>query len=405
MCQRDKGSRLAKPEGAQLDRCIRQVAMAQEDELLDTSTFLKRHLNATDEETPRLIEMASYALAEGTDFPVGPGAEDRLWRYLQYPYYLGLFARRVVEAEGISTHVKEKLCHAVLQVNVHLDEGQEPGPGLFQLSSWLGSEKLLVRDDYLGLRRGLIWLPRLTNSYIEPTTFIFPACEGVFKSPEISREEAIELVLMILTAKEAIGTQGRDIFDHLMGIQGIAKSLKREVCQLVVQNAIPFPRGEYQHPIVTSAEEQDRLSIRFLPGGVRRRAVVWLARLGRDPHELLKRLLKPNTVRGYGGDQVASGALDLLDEIWNDIDDETRLGLLRKAADLPDTAVRKRAYILGEKYLGLDFLRQSLDDKAKSLREWARERLDRRERGEIPTLEELRAELEEELEEAESADE
>jgi hypothetical protein len=66
--------------------------------------------------------------------------------------------------------------------------------------------------------------------------------------------------------------------------------------------------------------------------------------------------------------------------------------------------VRKRAYILGEKYLGLDFLRQSLDDKAKSLREWAKERLDRREAGEIPTIEQLRAELEEELEEAESDD-
>jgi hypothetical protein len=77
---------------------------------------------------------------------------------------------------------------------------------------------------------------------------------------------------------------------------------------------------------------------------------------------------------------------------------------LNKAADLPDTAVRKRAYILGEKYLGLDFLRQSLDDKAKSLREWAKERLDRREAGEIPTIEQLRAELEEELEEAESDD-
>lgn len=61
--------------------------------------------------------------------------------------------------------------------------------------------------------------------------------------------------------------------------------------------------------------------------------------------------------------------------------------------------MRKRAYILGEKYLGLDFLRQSLDDKAKSLREWARERLDRREAGEIPSEEELAAELEEDLEE------
>lgn len=372
---------------------------------MDTSTFLKRHLNATEEETPRLIEMASNALAEGTDFPIGPGTEDRLWRYLQYPYYLGLFARKVVDAEGISTHVKERLCHAVLQVNVHLDEGQEPGPGLFQLSAWLGREKLLTRDDYLGLRRGLIWLPRLTTTYIEPSRYIFPSCEGIFKDAEISREESVELILMILTAKEAIGTQGREIFDHLMSIQAISKSLKREVCQLVVQNAIPFPRGEYQHPIETTAEEQDRLSIRFLPGGVRRRAVVWLARLGRDPHELLKRLLKPNTVRGYGGDQVASGALDLLDEIWNDIEDDMRLGLLRKAADLPDTAVRKRAYILGEKYLGLDFLRQSLDDKAKSLREWARERLDRRERGEIPTKDELRAELEEELDENDATDE
>lgn len=371
---------------------------------MDTSTFLKRHLDASEEETPRLIEMAAISLAEGTDFPVGPGSEERLWRYLQYPYYLGLFARKVIMAEGISHSVKEKLCHAVLQVNVHLDEGQEPGPGLFQLSAWLGEEKCLVRDDYLGLRRGLIWLPRLTNSYIEPTEHIFPSCEGVLTHPDISREEAIELILMILTAKEAIGNQGRDIFDHVMSQPLISKSLKREVCQVVVQNAIPFPRGEYQHPIETTAEEQDRLSIRFLPGGVRRRAVVWLARLGRDSNELLKRLLKPNTVRGYGGDQVASGALDLLDEMWEQIDDEGRLALLNKAADLPDTAVRKRAYILGEKYLGLDFLRQSLDDKAKSLREWAKERLDRREAGEIPTIEQLRAELEEELEEAESDD-
>lgn len=372
---------------------------------MDTSTFLRKHLDATEEETPRLIDMATASLTEGTDFPLGPNAEERLWRYLQYPYYLGLFARRVVRAEGISAHVKEKLCHAVLQINLHLDQGQEPGPGLFSLTSWLSQAHKLTREDYLGLRRGLIWLPRLTDSYIEDLDFILPACEGIFRDSQIQRAEAIELVLMILTAKEAIGAQGKDIFDHLMALPTLNRSLKREVCQIVVQNAIPFPREEFEHPIETSAQEQDRLSIRFLPGNVRRRAVVWLARLGRDPDELLKRLLKPNTVRGYGGDQVASGALDLLDEKWSEIDEETRLGLLRKAADLPNTAVRKRAYILGEKYLGLDFLRQSLDDKAKSLREWAKERLDRRERGEIPTEEELRAELAEELEESEDADE
>ena len=341
--------------------------------------------------------MAETALRNGTDFPVGAGAEERLWRYLQYPYYLGLFARQVIPAEGIAPHVKAKLCHAVLQINVHLDEGQEPGPGLFQLSAWLGAEGLLERSDYLGLRRGLIWLPRLTKSYVEDPKFIFPACEGVFRDIEVSRGETIELILMILTAKEAIGARGREIFDHIMELGSISKSLKREVCQLVAQNAIPFPRGEYKHPIETSAEEQDRLSIRFLPGPVRRRSVVWLARLGRDPNDLLKRLLKPNTVRGYGGDQVASGALDLLDEQWFDIEEEMRLMLLRKAADLPDTAVRKRAYILGEKYLGVDFLRQSLDDKAKSLREWAKERLSRRDAGEVPSDDELRAELDEEI--------
>lgn len=344
------------------------------------------------------MDMAVLALSEGTDF-TGPGAEERLWRYLQYPYYLGLFARSVVKADGISPHVKEKLCHAVLQINIHLNQGREPGPGLFSLAAWLSTEEQLSREDYLGLRRGLIWLPRLTDSYIEHIKFILPACEGIFRSANVQRDEAIELILMILTAKEAIGQQGRDIFDHLMTLPTLNKWLKREVCNIVVQDAIPFPREKYEHPIATSALEQDRLSIRFLPGNVRRRAVVWLARLGRDPDELLKRLLKPNTVRGYGGDQVASGALDLLDEKWHDIDEETRLGLLRKAADLPDTAVRKRAYILGEKYLGIDFLRQSLDDKAKSLREWAKTRLERRERGEIPTEDELRAELAEELDE------
>ena len=366
---------------------------------MNTSTFLKKHLDASEEEIPRLTDMAMSALTEGTDFPVGANAEERLWRYLQYPYYLGLFAQRVVGAHGISKHVKEKLCHAVLQINMHLDQGQEPGPGLFSLSSWLSDHKCLSREDYLGLRRGLIWLPRLTDSYIENVEYILPACEGIFRDTRIQRSESIELILMILTAKEAIGSQGRDIFDHLMGLTTLNRSLKREVCQIVVHNPIPFPRGEFEHPLETSDQEQDRLSIRFLPGNVRRRAVIWLSRLGRDPDELLKRLLKPNTVRGYGGDQVASGALDLLDEKWEDISDEARLALLRKAADLPDTAVRKRAYILGEKYLGLDFLKQSLDDKAKSLREWARERLDRREKGEIPTPDQLKAELAEDLDE------
>jgi hypothetical protein len=368
---------------------------------LNTTIFLQRHLDASDEETPRLIEMAMAALTTGTDFPVGAGAEERLWRYLQYPYYLGLFAQRVVAADGISDHVKEKLCHAVLQINMHLDQGQEPGPGLFLLTAWLGRQGLLTHEDYLGLRKGLIWLPRLTDSYVEGVAVVLPACDGVFRDPQIRREQAVEIVLMILTAKEAIGDQGRDIFDHLMAMDVLNKSLKREVCQIVVQNAIPFPRGEYQHPLETTAQEQDRLSIRFLPGGVRRRAVVWLARLGKDPLELLKRLLKPNTVRGYGGDQVASGALDLLDEQWDDIEEELRLSLLRKAADLPDTAVRKRAYILGEKYLGLDFLRQALDDKAKSLREWAEDRLERRERGEVPSDEDLQAELEEDFDDDE----
>ncbi len=92
---------------------------------LDTSTFLKKNLNATDEEIPRLSEMAMAALTEGTDFPLNTNAEERLWRYLQYPYYLGLFAQRVVAAVGISKHVKEKLCHAVLQINMHLNQDKE----------------------------------------------------------------------------------------------------------------------------------------------------------------------------------------------------------------------------------------------------------------------------------------
>lgn len=365
---------------------------------MDTSTFLKKHLDATQEEIPRLTDMAMSALTEGTDFPAGANADQRLWRYLQYPYYLGLFARKVVRAHGISHHVKEKLCHAVLQINMHLDQGQEPGPGLFSLTAWLSEHNCLTREDYLGLRRGLIWLPRLTDSYIEPAEFVLPACEGVFRDASVQRDESIELILMILTAKEAIGEQGRELFDFLMSLNTLNRSLKREVCQIVVHNPIPFPRGEFDHPLETTEQEQDRLSIRFLPGNVRRRAVTWLARLGRDPDELLKRLLKPNTVRGYGGDQVASGALDLLNEEWDDLEDENRLTLLRRAADLPDTAVRRRAYILGEKHLGLDFLKQSLDDKAKSLREWAKERLEAREGNDPPTFEELDAELAEDLE-------
>ena len=182
-----------------------------------------------------------------------------------------------------------------------------------------------------------------------------------------------------------------------MGLNTLNRSLKREVCQIVVHNPLPFPRGEFEHPLETSAQEQDRLSIRFLPGNVRRRAVTWLARLGRDPDDLLKRLLKPNTVRGYGGDQVASGALDLLNEEWDDLEDEVRIDVAQARADLPDTAVRKRAYILGEKNLGLEFLRQSLDDKAKSLREWAGERLEIRDDGYEPTSEELDIELAEDL--------
>jgi hypothetical protein len=366
---------------------------------LNTTTFLKRHLDASDEEILRLIEMATDALIESTDYPVGGNSEERVWRYLQYPYYLGLFARRVVAAEGISDHVKEKLCHACLQVNLHLEEGQEPGPGLFMLTARLGDHSLLTRRDYLGLRRGIIWLPRLTANYEEDEQYLIPACDGIFNNFKISRDESIEIILMILTAKEAIGSQGRQIFDFLMELDSLNKTLKREVCQIVVQNAIPFPRGEYEHPLECDSQEQDRLSIRFLPGSVRRRAVVWLARLGRDPLDLLKKLLKPNTVRGYGGDHVASGALDLLDEGWEQIDENTRLELIDKAADLPDTSVRKRAYILGEKFLGIDFLQQSLDDKAKSLREWARERLERRELHGPPSVEDLQAELEEEIEE------
>ncbi len=365
---------------------------------VNTRIFLKRHLDATDEEVPRLIDMATDSLSHGTDYPGDGGSDERLWRYLQYPYYLGLFAQSVVAADGISAHVKEKLCHAVLQVNMHLERGQEPGPGLFQLTAWLANAGLLSHEDYLGLRKGIIWLPRLTDNYVESTDFILPACDGVFKDPQIEREQMIELILMILTAKEAIGDQGRIIFNHLMEMNVLNKSLKREVCQIVVEEAIPFPRGGYEHPLETSDQEQDRLSIRFLPGGVRRLAVVWLARLGKDPLELLKRLLKPNTVRGHGGDHVASGALDLLNERWEKIEEEVRLELLKKAASLPDTSVRKRAYILGEKFLGLDFLRQALDDKAKSLREWAEKRLEVRDQGEHPTTEELTRELAEQLE-------
>lgn len=366
---------------------------------MNTKSFLKTHLAAPEQEIPRLVEMAVGALGEETDYSADSESPDRLWRYLQYPYYLGLFAQRVVAAPGISAPVKEKLCHSVLQVNMQLEKGQEPGPGLFQLTAWLGQNSRLTNEDYLGLRRGIIWLPRLTDTYEEPLEYVLPACEGVFRDTDITYEESVELTLMILTAKEAIGANGRPIFDHILGLNTLNDDLKREVCNLVVEKAIPFPRGEFDHPRPTNAEEQDRLSIRFQPGSVRRRAVVWLAELGEDPLDLLNGLLKPNTVRGYGGDHVASGALDLLSKKWDDLEEEVRLKLLEKAADLPDTSVRKRAYILGEKNIGREFLEQSLDDKAKSLRHWASDRLQiRDEQDEPPTKEELQEELETPLE-------
>jgi hypothetical protein len=365
---------------------------------LNTQNFLKSHLDAPEREIPRLIDMAKTALADETDYSEESDSPDRLWRYLQYPYYLGLFAQRVVAAQGISKPVKEKLSHSVLQVNMHLEKGQEPGPGFFQLSAWLGENRLLTNEDYLGLRRGIIWLPRLTDNYREALDDILKACEGVFRDTDITYDESVELILMVLTAKEAIGDNGREIFDFILELDTLSDELKRDVCDIVVEKAIPFPRGEFDHPRPTNAEEQDRLSIRFQPGTVRRRAVVWLAKLGRDPLALLDNLLKPNTVRGYGGDHVASGALDLLSLKWDDLGEDVRLELLEKAADLPDTSVRKRAYILGEKNLGIEFLERSLDDKAKSLRHWASDRLQERENNPDPTKEELQAELEEELE-------
>jgi hypothetical protein len=364
---------------------------------LNTETFLQENLDASEEEIPTLVDYAEAALEGVTDYNIEE-EQGRLWRYLQYPYYLGLFARNVIEAAGISDQVKEKLAHAVLQVNLKLDESQEPGPGVFQLTAWLGEHKCLTREDYLGFRKGIIWLPRLTDKYAERQDYVLPACKGIFRDTDVSEEESVELILMILTAKEAIGDQGRPIFDFLMNLPSLNNDLKSEVCQIVVKKAIPFPRGEYDHPLPTNAEEQDRLSIRFLPGDVRRRAVVWLSRLGETTVELLRDLLKPNTVRGYGGDHVASGALDLLNEEWEELEEETRLELLDVAASLPDTSVRRRAYILGEKYLGLDFLEQSLDDKAKSLRQWARKRLEKRDNEGAPTNAELQAELEEPIE-------
>jgi len=367
---------------------------------LNTKSFLKTHLDAPDKEIPRLVEMATEALAEETDYSKESESPDRLWRYLQYPYYLGLFAQRVVAAIGISPSVKEKLCHSVLQVNMDLEKGQEPGPGLFQLTAWLGENRRLTNDDYLGLRRGIIWLPRLTDTYEEPLEYTLPACEGIFRDTDITYEESVELILMILTAKEAIGDNGREIFDFILELDTLSDELKREVCNRVVEQAIPFPRGEFDHPRPTNAEEQDRLSIRFQPGSVRRRAVVWLAELGEDSTDLLDNLLKPNTVRDSGGDHVASGALDLLSKEWDDLEEDLRMDLLEKAADLPDTSVRKRAYILGEKNIGREFLEQSLDDKAKSLRHWASDRLQERdEMDEPPTKEQLQEELEEPLEE------
>ena len=365
---------------------------------MNTKKFLKHHLEAPEREIPRLVNMAQNSLSEETDYEEADDTSDRLWRYLQYPYYLGLFAQRVVAAQGISPSVKEKLCHAVLQVNMHLEKGQEPGPGFFQLSAWLGQNGRLTNEDYLGLRRGIIWLPRLTDNYREKLDDVLHASEGVFRDTDITYEESVELILMILTAKEAIGENGREIFDFILELNTLTDELKRQVCDIVVEKAIPFPRGEFDHPRPTNEEEQDRLSIRFQPGSVRRRAVVWLAKLGRDPLQLLEDLLKPNTVRGYGGDHVASGALDLLSREWDDLEEDVRLELLEKAADLPDTSVRKRAYILGEKNIGIEFLEQSLDDKAKSLRHWASDRLQVREDEPDPTKEELQEELETPLE-------
>jgi len=365
---------------------------------LNTEKFLRHHLDAPEKEIPRLVEMAHESLSNETDYDENDTDRNRMWRYLQYPYYLGLFAQKVVAAQGISPSVKEKLCHSVLQVNDHLEKGQEPGPGFFQLTAWLGENDRLTRQDYEGLRRGIIWLPRLTDNYREELDDILAACEGVLGDVDVSDSEAVELILMVLTAKEAIGAEGRNIFDFILELDSLDRSLKLDVCDIVVEKAIPFPRGEFDHPLPTNDKEQDRLSIRFQPGSVRRRAVVWLAKLGRDAEELLDDLLEPDTVRHSGGDHVASGALDLLSLKWNDLDEETRLDLLERAADLPDTSVRKRAYILGEKNIGLEFLEQSLDDKAKSLRQWAEARLEEREEEPHPTEEELQAELEEELE-------
>lgn len=340
---------------------------------MNTKTFLSQAIEPPSGELRSLAILAVKSVNEHLDYQDRCDISD-CWRYLKSPVQWGCFVKALLEVDRFNQSTKVRACHMLFDLCCILDVEQEPPPWLFRAISWLSMQNELRRQDILGFRKALIRAVRYSDTYLERAEDVQTALASILWYGDLTQVEKADVIVTALLAREVIGNQGRHIFDALMR-ESAYPDVKEAVCRPIVEKPIPFDRSHYSFPFETSDPEKDLLTVRFTPGNIRRTAVMWMVRLQEEPVETLKKTIKSSVARGFGGDAVLAGSIDVLDESWDRIDEKSRERLLRKAITMPDTGIRKRAYLVGERRIGREFMERTLKDKAQSIRDWGTSRL------------------------------
>ena len=340
---------------------------------MNTTLFLRQAIEPPDSELESLAILAVQSVNSQLDHQDRCDLSD-CWRYLKSPVQWGFFVKSLIGVEIFSRRTKTRACHMLFDLCNILDVDQEPPPWLFRAMSWLAENGKLRKQDILGFRKALIRAVRYSETYLERADDIQTALAAILWYGDLTQTEKADVIITALLAREVIGNQGRYVFDALMNESAYA-NVKEAVCRPIVEKPIPFDRSHYDFPFETTSSEKDLLTVRFTPGNIRRTAVIWMVRLQEEPVDTLKKTIKSSVARGFGGDAVLAGSIDVLDESWEKIDEKSREKLLRKAITMPDTGIRKRAYLVGERRIGREFMERTLKDKAQSIRDWGSSRL------------------------------
>jgi hypothetical protein len=196
---------------------------------------------------------------------------------------------------------------------------------------------------------------------------------------EISAESKLTLCWAWVSDDKQIGTppvRWRLVDAQQMGDREKVKELMEEAG--IDPEEVPLPPVEDLPPQIDEEEDPLRWMMRnpqlyfLIPAYLKRLAVPALVRFGEDIAEVADRLWGSGD---YDKDAIDNGIADAIREFHHQLSPEALRRLIVRGIQAGRATVRKTFYALSMEFYGDELLERALEDNAKSIRSWARKRL------------------------------